>query len=175
MKRRFFSIGLSFFQEPIGSYFAWFILQWWKWNILISSILINHNKNRCFIKKKKKKRPNFSKSYFTLRFEIDRILRRVVNALCFFFFFFYLFAFFVVRSLMWKKRRIDRWWEKKRLTRFRSLFPTMMKRCNMMSVRKENDLLTKSGDVFIYWDISMNIIGIEIKRDRFQVQTNDDD
>ncbi len=44
-----------------------------------------------------------------------------------------------------------------------------------MSVRKENDLLTKSGDVFIYWDISMNIIGIEIKRDRFQVQTNDDD
>ncbi len=161
MKRRFFSIGLSFFQEPIGSYFAWFILQWWKWNILISSILINHNKNRCFIKKKKKKRPNFSKSYFTLRFEIDRILRRVVNALCFFLLLLFVCFLCCPQFNVKKKRRIDRWWEKKRLTRFRSLFPTMMKRCNMMSVRKENDLLTKSGDVFIYWDILMNIIGIE--------------
>jgi 16S rRNA G527 N7-methylase RsmG len=51
-----------------------------------------------------------------------------------------------------KKKKINRSIDdekKKRLTRFRSLFPTMMKRCNMMSVRKENDLLTKSGDAFI--------------------------
>lgn len=63
---------------------------------------------------------------------------------------------------------------KKRLTRFRSLLPMMMmmmmKRCNMMSVRKENDLLTKSGDAFIltYIDDEYN----RYKRDRFQVQTN---
>jgi len=60
---------------------------------------------------------------------------------------------------------------KKRLTRFSFfLFSTMMKRCNMMSVRKENDLLTKSGDAFIltYIDDEYN----RYKRDRFQVQTN---
>jgi len=91
---------------------------------------------------KRKFLQNWKNNDFTLIFEIDRILKRVVNAQVFFLF----VCFLCCPQFNVKKKEEEEEEEenksiddeeKKRLTRFRSLFPTMMKRCNMMSVRKE--------------------------------------
>jgi hypothetical protein len=66
------------------------------------------------------------KSHFTLRFEIDSIFKRVVNALCILFVCFLCCPQFDVKkkTTTKKKKKINRSIddEKRRLTRFRSLF-----------------------------------------------------